>query len=834
MTYPVCPCDGAAIAPPVNLPQLSHISYRVGRYVDFRRAVLTPLLEPAVPAPLPVEQTLSVNGVPVWRTDGPGDLAVMIAEWFAYVADVLTFYNERIANQDYLRTADLPESVNNLIALLGYRPRPAIGAIGNLAALITAGPSFGGQGVVLPRGLQFQSKPAPGQAPQTFELNANTKIGAPDRIAAEPAPTLLGSVSAPPIWHYSPYHDRFYARKFMFQGSKTFVDKNSSMFQVGDTIEDQNSLLLRGAVTTVKSGDLLLLRARDGSGGPWLASVATATSGPAPSGGGQQTNLTVTWTGTGAPPSTLAAAQASLESPAQSSGVWTFNGTAISGTSVQLAGLVRDIHPGDWVLLSASSGSPDPVLMQVSGAAEVITDANNPPIAPGTTGALPMPHTVLTIDGLSGWHNAKGVTVRFGWVPVGTLLNQPFTAWSGSPTSVVSSGAQAFPAMADQPILLQDSTGLGISAKGSSGGDANLTVSSLLVPVPSLQPPFLVLPNVLAVSRGKTVTNEVLGSGDTTNPAQDFQLSQSPVTYLAKGTGYSSTIALTVNGTPWTEVPSFYGQPANATVFVTREDNSGNTHVMFGDGVNGARLPTGSNNVVATYRVGAGAASPAAGKLTVIAKSYPGLRAVLNPVAVGGGSDADPPNQIRRYAPRSVLAFGRAVSVFDYAALAAQATGVTRAQAVWAWNDAQQRSVVTVYVGDDSAAAASAKAALTAERDPNRPVVVVQATAIAVALNITLLATPGMDPTAGVLATLTDTQTGLFGSWTLGVGQTVFDSQIEAAVLAVPGAVAIIAAVFYADNVIDPGPLHIPGEGAFYTLDPADINLTMEPDPNGG
>jgi hypothetical protein len=119
MTYLVCPCDGEQPAAPVNLPELSHIAYRIGIYVDFRQAVLTPLFVPATPQPLPVEQTLSVNGVPVWRTDGVGDLAVMIAEWFAYIADILTFYNERIANQDYLRTADLPESVNNLIALLG-------------------------------------------------------------------------------------------------------------------------------------------------------------------------------------------------------------------------------------------------------------------------------------------------------------------------------------------------------------------------------------------------------------------------------------------------------------------------------------------------------------------------------------------------------------------------------------------------------------------------------------------------------------------------------------------------------------------------------------------
>ena len=43
MSYPVCPCDDDQIPPPVNLPQLSYISYRVGDYVSFRQAVLTPL-----------------------------------------------------------------------------------------------------------------------------------------------------------------------------------------------------------------------------------------------------------------------------------------------------------------------------------------------------------------------------------------------------------------------------------------------------------------------------------------------------------------------------------------------------------------------------------------------------------------------------------------------------------------------------------------------------------------------------------------------------------------------------------------------------------------------
>lgn len=126
---------------------------------------------------------------------------------------------------------------------------------------------------------------------------------------------------------------------------------------------------------------------------------------------------------------------------------------------------------------------------------------------------------------------------------------------------------------------------------------------------------------------------------------------------------------------------------------------------------------------------------------------------------------------------------------------------------------------------------------LAASGDPNRPVRVVLSTQIAVALVLTMVVTPGMDTgqiNAGVVTALSDTETGLFGAWTLAISQPVFDSQIEAAVLAVPGVVALIAATFYADGVIDPLPLHNPGEGNTYVLDPADINPVTEPDANGG
>ena len=118
----------------------------------------------------------------------------MMVEWWAYLADILTFYNERIANEDYLRTAVLPATPAALVKLLGYRPRPTIGATGYLAALLSP-TVVGAQTVTLPDGLEFQSKPGPGQTPQTFELHPATTIGLPASVPATPPPTLLGHPS---------------------------------------------------------------------------------------------------------------------------------------------------------------------------------------------------------------------------------------------------------------------------------------------------------------------------------------------------------------------------------------------------------------------------------------------------------------------------------------------------------------------------------------------------------------------------------------------------------------------------------------------------------------
>jgi hypothetical protein len=791
---------------PTNPPGLAQIAFRDGDYAAFRRAMLEP-----VAGELSIDQ---------WRTQGQDDLAVMIAEWFAYLADIITFYDERIANESYLRTALLDSSAKRLIKILGYRPRPAIGATGVVAALVA-----GGQSAVLPKGLQIQSKPAPGQQPQIFELSQDTPIGPPDMVGAVPAPHLLAPLETFRFENLS-IGARFAAPRRAIAAA--FALPHMILIDAPPTIANHGVLML-GGITAINPGDRLLLRIRDAStGGPFLATVAQARVQVAP-GGGKQTALALAVEDQGSRvlgaslAASLAAADASLDRANQSIALWNLYSDDNLGSTVHLASLARPIRPGDWVLFTAPGWS---FLAQVSGIADVIWDANSPA---DTTHPLPVLHSQLTLTETPNWpSDQSSVTAWFDWVSAGPLIDQPPGWWSGTPTALVAALADRFRAAPPTPVLLEDQAGAGVIAEGASAGDFNVQLSALPDTIPALEAPLNLYYNLLKVTRGKSVESEVLGSGNATEAYQSFTLTQSPVTWLMRGVSPASTVAVRVDGEPWTEAASFYGQAPDAQIFVTSEDVDGKTHVEFGDGINGARLPSGTNNIVADYRVGAGAASPAAGKLTVIAQPWPGLASFRNPVAVGGGADAEPAAQIRRYAPRSVLTFGRAVSVFDYEALAAQAPGVSRARATWSWSDELQRAAVVVYVGDDANAVASAKQVLADAGDPNRPVKVKLATPAALTLALDLLIVAGWDETmltSEINTALIDPDTGLFAASRMAIGASLFDSQIEEAVLGVDGIVAIRGLALTIDGIADVGHLHDLGDGQYFTLDPLDLTL---------
>lgn len=776
-----CPCDGPVPTPPTNAPGLSSIAYRDATYGELRRALLRPL---------PNETQLTA-----WRPGAEGDLAVMIAEWWAYLGDILTFYNERIANEDYLRTATQPASVRGLIRLLGYRPQPGIGAQATLAALVQPGPNAG-QTITLPADMQVQSKPAPGQAPQVFELGAATTITSPDAVPAIPPLALL-----------SP---------------------------------NPGILLLDGTASSIIGGSVLLLRPRDGSA-PSLVLVSGSTA-QTPPGGAKQTQLSVSLPG-GTPAGSASAFR--LEQTTQTALLWSLGGNAIdSSGNVHLAGLVRTLKVGDQVVFTyPASGGASQMLATIAAIQDTIWDGTGStpgqpdPKKPATT--LIIPHTQLTIQQSLPFSSGAGVTMLYYWTEAARLVDQPVATWPNGGTVLVPATPTRFPASANSAnVLIADATGAGVAATATTRSDGSLLVGGLPTPQPTLQTPLSVMFNTLQMTRGQTVPAEVLGSGDPTQANQSFQLAKSPLTYLRKGNAVVSTLTITVNRQPWTEVDNFYGQPPDAQVFVSSQDDSAVTTVQFGDGVNGARLPAGAGNVVATYRIGSGSVAPPAGTLTVIANPIPGLRALRNPLAAGGGSDPDPPDQIRTYAPRSMLTFGRAVSAADFEAIAASVANGNRVSATWAWDSARQRGAVTIHVAADPTTVSNVQAALAQAGDPNRPINVVTAQPLAVLVAMELLVSASVaasDVQAGIVAALTDPAQGVFGAAQLGIGQPVFNSQILAACQAVPGVVAIEILLFArADIGLEETPLHTPPEGQYFNLDPSLVWVFTQVSPNGG
>ncbi len=768
-TASICPC-GTVVHPWVifNPPGLPTIAYRPGDYAAFRHALLR-----ALPGEKELTETANGQTVQVWRPGAEGDLAVQMMEWWAYLSDILTFYNQRIATQAYLGVADLPESVNRLIQLLGYRPRPGIGASGTLAALLNAS-----QPVALPQGFQLQSKPGPGQQPQTFELSVATTVQKPDIISARPAPASSPLLSA-----------------------------------------DGTTLKLAGKVSSIKAGErLLLVNAGAVTGGTVTASAWVTVQSVQPQTdpyGDAATAISFTTAVQGLPAGAQASEFALLRS-GQSASLWSIGPsgiTVIGSSGIDLASIARDLVPGSLALLEVTGTPSDaPVtttLVTVSTYSEVIWFANgNGPSPPNTsppTPPIPVLHTHIEFSqSISGpWNDYAGhVTVRFDWNSVGQLapvLSGSAAAFTSATTTLTTTAG--FPSGVDIPVLLQDADGNGASAVGTVGADAaTMTLGSVTAAPPAgLGPVLSVLFDLLSVSCGKTVANEVLGSGNAAVASQDFTLQKSPVTYFLdpaalSGDGFSSTVRVWVNQLQWTEVPTFYDQPAKASVFVTHEDEQGKTHVTFGDGVNGACLPTGANNVVASYRVGCGAAVPSPGTLTNITQPIPGLRSLRNPIAPTGGADPDPPSRVRTLAPRSVLTFGRAISLDDYQAIAASTPGVIQAAAAYSFDPATQRPRLTVWVSGDAGAVAKVQAAIAAEADPNRPISVLPAIGIDATISLTYVRDARhLDNVVqrALHAALLDPDTGLFGVNVVGIGQALYDSQIYAGGLAVPGVVAI-------------------------------------------
>src|SRR5215469_4639541 len=156
-------CEGIRTETPepiTNRPGLSAISYRVGTHTTFLASLLAALSDSKLPALAPL------------RTRDPSDFSIALLDAWATSLDILSFYQERIANESYLRTAVDSASVFALAQLVGYKPSPGVAASAFLAFTLNSAPGSP-DNVLIPAGTRVQSVPGPGQQPQVFETSGD-------------------------------------------------------------------------------------------------------------------------------------------------------------------------------------------------------------------------------------------------------------------------------------------------------------------------------------------------------------------------------------------------------------------------------------------------------------------------------------------------------------------------------------------------------------------------------------------------------------------------------------------------------------------------------------
>ncbi|GAB4180472.1 MAG: hypothetical protein Fur006_14630 [Coleofasciculaceae cyanobacterium] len=190
--------------------------------------------------------------------------------------------------------------------------------------------------------------------------------------------------------------------------------------------------------------------------------------------------------------------------------------------------------------------------------------------------------------------------------------------------------------------------------------------------------------NVALATHGETV-QEVVGSGNGAIANQSFTLQKPPLTYISANTatGAKSTLEVRVNNVLWQEVPSLYGLTAKDQNYMLRIEDDGTTNVIFGDGQEGARLPTGEENVTAQYRTGIGPEGEVnVSSLTLLNTRPLGIVEVTNPLPATGAEAREQLEDARVKAPASVRNLDRIVSLRDFEDFAQAFAGIGKAQAV--------------------------------------------------------------------------------------------------------------------------------------------------------
>lgn len=714
-----------------NRPGLPSIDYRLDTHSGFFRRALSKLhIQQAQ------DKSQPLRGLTTRSRDDP---AIAFLDAWALVADVLSFYQERVANEGFLRTLQERRSALELARAIGYELKPGVAASVHLAFTMEESPGSP-KTTSVPKGLGVKSIPPPGKLPQTFETSED-----------------------------------FEAR----------VEWNALYPQLTEEQRVGNGsaeILLEGLDTFLQPGDAILFIAAEesseaGSEG-WQMRILTTVT-PDPEGGYTLAAWDDPLTGLGdtEDESFVNPQIFAMRERPDLDGV-DLDVDDPSKTTIDLEGVYPRILPGSWVAMTLDEG-----LYKVENVSlmteerTVVVEVKSPredcpsPEPLNLTSKVKITRLEVEADeGLAGFSTLKtaifaqseplspAVKVREGLIEGKMIeLDRAVYGLASGKILIVSGKLMRARIEADglflvsskgieKPLYSGDSLqilepptdGLLWTLRDGDGFEGSVT--ALLGEI-SLQPSqeedsvvsevvtldgttrsggkttlllketmescydpatFEVRANVVRATHGET-TEEVMGSGDGSKSNQRFELGKPDLTYVSAPTtsGTKGTLEVRVNGVLWKELSSLYGADERSQSYVVRIDDDSLATVIFGDGKSGARLPTGDENVAAAYRSGIGPDGEVAAESLTLLQSRPlGISEVTNPLSASGSAPPEELSDARYNAPLTVLTLDRIVSLRDFEHFVRSFAGIGKAQAVSVFMGPSK--VVHITIGSSS------------------------------------------------------------------------------------------------------------------------------------
>lgn len=258
----------------------------------------------------------------------------------------------------------------------------------------------------------------------------------------------------------------------------------------------------------------------------------------------------------------------------------------------------------------------------------------------------------------------------------------------------------------------------------------------------------------------------------------------------------------------WTAAPDLLESGASDQVFVVEVESDGTATLRFGDNVNG-QAPAEGTSFVAAYRVGNGTAgNVGADSLVYLATADARIQSCRNPLPAAGGIDPETEDQIRRRAPQAFLTQERSINMGDYENVAELNPQVDRAVASLRWTGSWYTVFVAVEPEGGGNLSPALQQTLTASEELYRlagqdllldsPQYVSLEIVLQICVDASYFQSHVQQSVLQVLGTgvLPNGTNGFFNPDNFTFGQTVYLSQIYAAVRLVPGVTTVTALTF--------------------------------------